>query len=102
MWISSAFDSGNIRVLACDGNTARLEIRPDPGTDFLHWFHFRCVAEPHQRYAFRLANAGKGRAIGGWREYRAVASYDRRTWFRLPTTFDGESLSFTIDAIYPV
>ena len=39
--ISSAFDSGNIEVLAISGAKAALTIRRDHQSDFFQWFHFR-------------------------------------------------------------
>src|SRR5688572_20963227 len=37
----------------------------------------------------RFENAGACTYPGGWKDYRAVASYDREHWFRVPTTYDG-------------
>ena len=39
--ISSAFDSGNIRVVEERGDTIDLEIVKDHMSDFHQWFHFR-------------------------------------------------------------
>jgi murein tripeptide amidase MpaA len=33
--------------------------------------------------------------------YRVAASYDRRTWFRVPTSFDGEVLTFELKLEHP-
>ena len=41
----------------------------------------------------RLLNAGETSYPDGWKGYQAVASYDRETWFRVPTSFDGKVLS---------
>lgn len=102
MHITSNFDSGNIDLLAASARKAELQIRPDPGTEFLHWFHFRAVVDDSERQRFRIVNAGASRTSGGWEGYRAVASYDRANWFRVPTTFDGQVLSFELTPRQPV
>ncbi|MCY1348731.1 hypothetical protein D9M69_348860 [compost metagenome] len=38
-------------------------------------------------------NAGDCTYPDGWRDYRAVASYDRAHWFRVPTRFDGKVMT---------
>ena len=39
--ISSSFDSGNIRLVSQQGDSAELEIVTDHMSDFYQWFHFR-------------------------------------------------------------
>jgi murein tripeptide amidase MpaA len=41
----------------------------------------------------RLLNAAQTSFPAGWQNYRAVASYDRESWFRVPTSFDGQVLT---------
>ena len=41
-----------------------------------------------------IENAHEASYIGGWQDYRAVASYDQETWFRIETSFDGRELTF--------
>ena len=54
--------------------------------------------------ALKLTNAGGASYAKGWEGCRAVASYDRRSWFRVPTTYDGTTLAIrhapTHDAVY--
>lgn len=103
MLISGNFDSGNIRIVdKLSEQTARLEILPDPGTEFLHWFHFRCAAEPGKLLTFHLVNAGDSKKPDGWCGYRAVASYDRENWFRIDTTYRSGVLSFSLTPQRPV
>ena len=46
----------------------------------------------------RIVNAGEASFPGGWEGYRAVASYDRKRWFRVEgTSFDAGSGVLTID-----
>jgi murein tripeptide amidase MpaA len=103
MYITSNFDSGNIKVLdTASPGSARLEIRPDPGTEYLHWFLFQCVASRDVHCKFEIVNAGQSKTPDGWKGYRVAASYDRRTWFRLPTRFDGEVLAFELEPKRPI
>lgn len=87
--ISSQFDSGNIHVLeATNPQDVQLTIRRDNQSDFFQWFHFRVQGAKHQPLNLRLVNAGEAAYVDGWPDYRAVASYDRETWFRVETLFE--------------
>ena len=99
--ISSAFDGGSIEVVALDGVRADLAIRPDLAADgtrseFLQWFHFRVSGAERDGAVLRVVNAGRTTYAGGWRDYRAVASWDRRCWERVPTEFDGEVMTIEL------
>ena len=55
----------------------------------------------------RIVNAGEASFPGGWEGYRAVASYDRKRWFRVDSTsYDKSNGILTIeyaptkDAVY--
>jgi murein tripeptide amidase MpaA len=92
--ISSAFDAGAIEVVAaqrCDD--IRLNIRADSHADFRQWFYFRLQGAAGQPCRIRFSNAGQCTYVDGWRNYRAVASYDRRSWTRVPTGFDGSEMT---------
>ena len=39
--VSSAFDGGNIRLVAIEGSRVDLEIVKDHQSDFYQWFYFR-------------------------------------------------------------
>jgi murein tripeptide amidase MpaA len=95
MWISSAFDSGNILVDRIDGDTADLRIRADAGDQFFQWFHFTAAGTPGRAQTLRLMNAHQASFPKGWEGYQAVASYDLQTWFRVATEFDGTNLTIT-------
>lgn len=96
--ISASFDSGAIEVesLAQAGDI-RLRIRADSHAEFRQWFHFRLQGAAGQPCSLRFLNAGDCTYPDGWRGYHAVASYDRAYWFRVPTAFDGSTMtvSFT-------
>lgn len=98
MMITSAFDSGNIRVLdQTDPDTVRLEINKDSNSDFYQWFYFRVSGSKFHELKFVIENAGGAAFAEGWEGYSVCASYDRTDWFRLPTQYDGESLSWHCD-----
>ena len=99
--ISSAFDSGAIEVKAVDGERADLAIRHDLAADgtrseFLQWFHFRVSGAERGGASLRIVNAGRTTYAAGWRDYRAVASWDRRRWERVPTAYDGEVMTIEL------
>src|SRR5690606_31538507 len=53
------------------------------------WFHFRVSGARGRACSLRFENAGACTYPDGWKDYRAVASYDREHWFRVPTRYDG-------------
>ena len=103
--ISSAFDGGNIRCLD-DTNPSDLvcEIEGDSQSDFYQWFYFRLCGARNQDCRIRLVNAGGAAYPAGWDGYRAVASYDRQDWFRIPTCYEQGELIFSLrpeqDSVY--
>ena len=100
--ISTAFDGGNGHLLGAtlaDGVwEARINMGTEPfteGTDkreHHQWFYFKAsnLAGISQS-RFRIVNAGSSSYPAAWPGTWAVASFDRRRWFRTPTTYDTES-----------
>lgn len=96
MKITSNFDSGNIEVIqATDPNNIQLAIRKDNESDFYQWFHFRLNSTHAQVHKIHIVNAGQSAYPDGWKDYQAVASYDRQTWFRVESEYDGKTLTIT-------
>ncbi|HEY3599668.1 MAG TPA: M14-type cytosolic carboxypeptidase [Paraburkholderia sp.] len=94
--ITSNFDAGAIEVLSCEqAGNIRLRVRSDSHADFAQWFYFRLSGARGERCVMTFENAADCAFAEGWRNYRAVASYDRVNWFRVPTSYDGRVL--TID-----
>ncbi len=86
--ISSGFDGGNISVKdATNPAHISLEIVKDNQSDFFQWFYFRVTGAKKTACHFRLENAGSAAYPQGWNDYRAVGSYDREKWFRVPTLY---------------
>ncbi len=105
MQINSSFDGGNIEVVDLgDAANPKVRIRKDNESDFLQWFYFRLIDRRGAEITVDIVNAGEVTYAGGFEGYRAVASYDRETWFRVETAFDGKvmTLRHTLeqDAIY--
>jgi len=95
MHIDSDFDSGCIVVHdASDPGAIELGLRGDTAADFRHWFHFHVHDAAGEDLVLRIRDAGASSYPEGWGEgYRACASYDGETWFRVPTDYDGEALT---------
>ena len=59
--ISSAFDGGNIKLVAIDGNRVDLEIVKDHQSDFYQWFYFRLTGAGGKPVELRITNCGEFR-----------------------------------------
>jgi murein tripeptide amidase MpaA len=93
--ISYHFDAGAIDVLHADApDQIELALRADShAPDCMQWFYFRLQGARNQACIMRIVNAGAATFAAGWEHYQAVASYDRERWFRVPTTYDGHTLT---------
>jgi len=93
MKISKDFDGGNIAVIdASNPDHVRLEIEADNASDFFQWFYFRVDGVQDILLTLHLENAGKAAYPKGWEDYRACASYDNETWFRVKTDYENGEL----------
>ncbi|WP_354667745.1 MULTISPECIES: M14 family metallopeptidase [Amphritea] len=91
--ISSQFDAGNIEVVEASSlQNIQLSIRKDQHSDFFQWFYFRVQGGQGETLRMRLVNASEAAYPDGWDDYKAVASYDRQTWFRVPTVYENGEL----------
>jgi murein tripeptide amidase MpaA len=103
--ISSTFDAGNIEVIAADNpENIQLKIEKDTNSDFLQWFYFRLQGAKSLDCKLNIVNAGDAAYPEGWENYQARASYDRITWFQIPTSYNNGILSLDFipefDSIY--
>ena len=91
--ISSQFDGGNIQCRdSADPQNIQLMINPDGAADFAQWFYFRVSGAANTQCRMVIENAHQCSYVAGWKNYRAVASYDREHWFRINSHFDGTQL----------
>ncbi|MDQ2820983.1 MAG: M14-type cytosolic carboxypeptidase [Pseudomonadota bacterium] len=103
--ISQLFDSGAVDVVQAD-SAARIDLnlRSDSHADIHQWFHFRLQGARGQACTMRFLNAGQATYPKGFEGYQVAASYDTETWFRVPTSFDGQVMTVThtpeLDSVY--
>ncbi|MEN2748306.1 M14-type cytosolic carboxypeptidase [Sphingomonas sp. T9W2] len=93
--VNAAFDSGNIRVVAIQGDVIDLEIVADHLSDFYQWFHFRVGGAHGRTLTFRILNAGGSAYAFGWPGYRTRMSTDRMAWRQVGTDYADGVLTFT-------
>ncbi len=103
--ISSRFDAGAIEVVqAVSPHAIELRLRKDSHADIAQWFYYRLQGARGERCTMRFLNAGESTYPDGWKDYQAVASYDRANWFRVPTAFDGKVMTIAhtpqFDSVY--
>jgi murein tripeptide amidase MpaA len=92
--ISSQFDAGAIDVVSVtSAGDIDLNIRKDSAADIIQWFYFRVQGAQAVPLTIRFLNSAKSAYPDGWKDYEAVASYDRESWFRVPTSFDGDVMT---------
>jgi len=93
--INAAFDGGNIRVMAIEGDRVDLEIAKDHLSNFYQWFHFRVAGAKGRTLTFRILNAGGSAYAFGWPGYKARWSSDREAWRTTESSYADGVLSFT-------
>ena len=85
--VSTAFDGGNIRLVAVEGDRLDLEILRDNQSDFYQWFYFRLLGGAGRTLTMRILNAAGSAYPQGWSGYRACVSEDRQSWRRTETGY---------------
>lgn len=105
MHISSSFDGGNIEVVSSEfPSDIRLAIRKDNASDFYQWFYFKISGAEDTQCNFTIENGAGAAYAEGWAGYDVCASYDRETWFRVPTDYHEGHLMWALtpetDTVY--
>lgn len=100
MRITSNFDSGNIEVVSLlEPSNIQLKIKPDNQSEFFQWFHFKLETTRDVPHTLVLNELEKSAYPDGWEGYQAVASYDRETWFRVPSDFANGKLTISVTPV---
>ena len=94
--VSSAFDGGNIRLVAIDGTNVDLEIVKDHVSDFYQWFYFRVTGAEGKKLELRILNCAGSAYPHGWPGYRACMSHDREEWERVDTQYENGILTIRV------
>ena len=94
--VSSAFDGGNIRLVAIDGDRVDLEIVKDRQSDFYQWFYFRLTGGRGHKLEIRILNGAGAAYPHGWNGYRACMSDDREEWERIDTSYEEGVLTMRV------
>ena len=92
--INAAFDGGNIRLVAEDGDRLDLEIVRDHLSEFYQWFSFRVAGARGRTLHLRIVNAGGSSYPAGWQGYQVRASTDLADWRMIPTRYADGVLEF--------
>jgi murein tripeptide amidase MpaA len=96
--VSSAFDGGNIHLVAIDGDRVDLEIVRDHQSDFYQWFYFRVAGGGGRALQLRILNCAGAAYPDGWTGYNACVSTDREEWSRAPTSYADGVLTISLAA----
>ncbi|HEX8214695.1 MAG TPA: M14-type cytosolic carboxypeptidase [Allosphingosinicella sp.] len=94
--ITSAFDGGNIRLVAIEGNRIDLEIAQDHSSDFYQWFYFRLTGAAGREIELRILNCAGSAYPHGWEGYHACVSTDREYWERVESRYADGALIIPI------
>jgi murein tripeptide amidase MpaA len=94
--VSSAFDGGNIRLVAIHGDRIDLEIVKDHQSDFYQWFYFRLTGGGGRALQLRLLNCAGAAYPHGWSGYRACLSEDREEWRRIDSGYEDGVLTIRV------
>jgi murein tripeptide amidase MpaA len=94
--VSSAFDGGNIRLVAIEGDRVDLEIVTDHLSDFYQWFYFRLTGGGGRSLSLRILNCAGAAYPMGWDGYRAVISEDREEWRRVDSAYADGVLTISV------
>jgi len=95
--INDEFDAGNIELVSIDkANKVSLKIKPDNQSDFLQWFYFRVTGVRDLACQFVIENASQTTYPAGWENFDVVTSHDLENWYRTPSHYDQQTLSWSI------
>ena len=95
--LNTKFDGGSIGASEISHSTnLRFTLRPDTNSHFAQWFYFQLSNVKQQELTLHLDELDNSAYPAGWEGYNVCASYDNKQWFRIPSTFAKNSLSWSI------
>lgn len=95
--VSAEFDAGNIELVSIDeANTVWLNICKDNQSGFLQWFYFRVTGARGLACHFIIENASQTTYPAGWENFDVVTSHDLKNWYRTPSSYDKQVLSWSV------
>jgi murein tripeptide amidase MpaA len=94
--VSSAFDGGNIRLVAIEGDRIDLEIEKDRDSEFYQWFYFRVTGAEGRPVELRILNCEGAAYPLGWEGYNALMSADREEWERVESAYEDGVLTIRV------
>lgn len=95
--VNSKFDGGSIIPLdVSKPQSLTFKIRSDTNSHFAQWFYFQLSNVLDVKLDIKFIELSKTAYPDGWKNYNICVSYDNQDWFRLPTNFDGDNLTFTV------
>lgn len=95
MRFDSDFECGNIELVSLGGGTAHLRIRPDSNAGYFQWFYFKVLDADGAPLTFVFDNAVNASYPNAWPGYDVLTSTDSETWRRIPSRYDGTTLTFS-------
>jgi murein tripeptide amidase MpaA len=102
MKVDANFDGGNIETLSISNNHFNLNIREDSKSTQKQWFYFRATKVKDKLCCYTIENAHSVSYPEAWPTCTIVASYDRKNWFRIATSYDGQRLHFEHNAEHDI
>ena len=95
--VNTMFDAGSIDVIdISDVNNLHFKLKGDTKSSFAQWFYFQLSNVADQNLSITINDLKNSAYPDGWNEYNVCVSYDNNYWFRLPTSFDGDKLWFSL------
>jgi murein tripeptide amidase MpaA len=95
--VNTKFDGGSIIPIDISNHEAlNFKIRNDTNSHFAQWFYFQLSNVRDKQLNIKFSELSKTAYPEGWQNYNICVSYNNVDWFRLPTTFDGDNLTFQI------
>jgi len=89
MTINADFECGNIIVESVTDSDVALSIRADSNAEYFQWFYFKDTPPKNIERRYRIYNAYAASYHRAWGQFNVLASYDEKTWFRIPSYYDG-------------